>query len=194
MQWSKLRKGRGDGSLSTRKVKVIKNNVNYTKKLIKKSDSVLDIGCSNGKFLRSISAKNKVGMDIDKSIKAKGFKLYDSLSKIKGSFNIITLFSVVEHLQMNELKNYLKWCKKHLKKNGRIVITTPNISCPLNAFHFWDDITHVRPLPYLDFKTMLLNYFNKVKVHKYARVKWFRLPFCMLGGDTYLDLLFDCSL
>ncbi len=193
IDWSVLKKGReGRISLSTRGLKLIKSNKEYAKSLINENCSVLDIGCNDGSFLKSLNVKRKVGMDIDKKIKPKGIEFHNKLSTIKGKFDLITMFDVIEHLDENEIKKYIEFCKKHLKKGGHLLISTLNISCPLNTMIFWYDLTHKRPIPYMDFKTYLKTYFKNVDVYKYDRVAWFRIPFCILGGDIYLNILFDC--
>ena len=71
-----------------------------------------------------------MGFDIDKKAleiaKTKDYNVYDSLEKIKGYFDIITMWEVIEHLQLEEFLDYLDYVKRHLKINGKLIISTPN--------------------------------------------------------------------
>jgi len=72
--------------------------------------SILDIGCSTCSFFdflreNKINA-NMIGFDIDKKAleiaKTKDYNVYDSLEKIEGYFDIITMWEVIEHLQLED--------------------------------------------------------------------------------------------
>ena len=103
---------------------------------------ILDIGCvSNQKegafrfgrlhrFLVKHSNKVK-GMDIDKEgIKALKKKNYDIVYgdaetfKLKHKFEVIVAGELIEHLSNQGL--FLDSCNAHLKKDGLLIITTPN--------------------------------------------------------------------
>jgi len=100
---------------------------------IKNDMSVLDIGCSICPFF-SYLQENKinikgVGFDTDKKAleiaNVKGCDVYDSLEKINDSFDVITMWEVIEHLQLEEFLLYLDYIKKHLKMDGKLIISTP---------------------------------------------------------------------
>jgi len=108
----------------------ILNVLNFKKK------KILDIGCGTGNFAFKVA---KLGGDIlavdysDAAIKiAKKkyihpnlkYKQLDVSKKFPGNFDVIVLVGTLEHMD-NPLK-ILKICKKHLNKNGKIIITVPN--------------------------------------------------------------------
>lgn len=113
-------------------------------KRIKKDDFVLDIGCWSGKKVLELEpiCKNVYGMDIDTnkfSLADKKIKkrLYfgDVTKKIpfKQKFDWIFLSEVLEHLEKD--KSALKNINKSLKKNGKLILTTPK---SVKYFEFWD--------------------------------------------------------
>jgi len=118
---------------------------------IKNNMRVLDIGCSSCLFFDYLKQNGinteAVGFDIDKNklkvAKKKNYVCYDSLKEVKGKFDIITMWEVIEHMPLNGFLDYLEWIRKHLKKEGKLIISTPNI---LNIFYpFWSEPTHIKP-------------------------------------------------
>ncbi len=102
------------------------NLVNKTK-----PKSLLDYGCGTGHFLQYCK-KNGIevnGFEPDDGARkiAKdelGNKIFSSRDKINESFYTITLWHVLEHIP--DLNEALIWLKKHLTKNGQLIIAVPN--------------------------------------------------------------------
>lgn len=107
-------------------LKIIKLNSN---------SKILDIGCSRGKILGSLSSKLKlrnkpIGIDLvshkDKD-KRVNFKKTDAISFFatnKKKFDLILVKQTIHLLKMNEIKTLLKKMKKSLKPKGKILIFT----------------------------------------------------------------------
>lgn len=99
-----------------------------------KADHVLDFGCGRGGFLASLpSTTKKYGVEINqqavKFIKKKypEIKIFRDWKKLESKrikFDLITLWHVLEHLE--EPKKVLQQLVGRLKKNGRLIIATPN--------------------------------------------------------------------
>ena len=100
----------------------------------KKGKKLLDVGCGAGMFLNQAKAKGWSVTGVEPSrkpsffAKSRGFSIYNSIiekAKIKPkSFDAITLFQLVEHLE-NPI-NVLKKLRSLLKKDGLLMLTTPN--------------------------------------------------------------------
>lgn len=116
-----------------------KQRVKLIRNVLKKESSLVDIGCGEGLFLQE--AKNYVnvvyGIEPTKSYAAYAKEkmnleilqgTLESLEYPDDSFDIVTMFHVLEHLASpsQALTKIYSW----LKKNGHIVIEVPNIESP----------------------------------------------------------------
>ena len=166
-------------------------------KYIKNGMSILDIGCSTCSFFdflreNKINA-NMIGFDIDKKAleiaKTKDYNVYDSLEKIKGYFDIITMWEVIEHLQLEEFLDYLDYVKRHLKIDGKLIISTPNI---LNPFYpFWAEPTHIRPYSLKSLGRVLESQGFKIVYRKetHPLKHPIKILFCLLTSQSFYSKL-----
>ena len=115
---------------------------NFLLKQIKlnKNSQILDIGCGRGKILGSLSSKlclktKPIGLDIvkhkdrDKRIIFKKIDALRFLKKNKKKFDLILLKQTIHLFKIKDIKNILKFSKKMLNMNGKIIIFTLD---PLN--------------------------------------------------------------
>lgn len=103
-------------------------------KRYKKPQSLLDVGCGIGVFLQCVKKVgwNAIGVDMNASAVeyARSRGLAVRLGKIEelkfksGSFDVITLFQTIEHIE--DPLNTLKKAYSLLRKGGLLIITTPN--------------------------------------------------------------------
>jgi len=166
-------------------------------KYIKNGMSILDIGCSTCSFFdflreNKINA-NMIGFDIDKKAleiaKTKDYNVYDSLEKIEGYFDIITMWEFIEHLQLEEFLDYLDYVKRHLKINGKLIISTPNI---LNPFYpFWAEPTHIRPYSLKSLSRVLESQGFKIVYRKetHPLKHPIKILFCLLTSQSFYSKL-----
>ena len=119
-----------------RKKKFGKERFGYTIKRLglSKKSKVLDLGCGFGYYLKYLKSKGVHCKGIEPAKNIADFcrkelkidvystKLEDEKDK---SYDLITLFDVIEHLK--DPIDYFKKIKKKLKKNKYCVIYTPNI-------------------------------------------------------------------
>lgn len=106
--------------------------------LIKKNKIVLDVGCNYGLLGKKLLEKQVItdGVDINKKalFRAKLFyrntflrDLYEPDLKIKNNkYDYIVFSDILEHLPRPDL--LLKNSKKYLNKNGKIIVSIPNVA------------------------------------------------------------------
>lgn len=91
-----------------------------------KGDLILDIGSNEGNINKMLRAKfndKKIfSMDLKRG---SDFRIdLDNPKNISQKFDMIIAGEVIEHLKSP--MNFLEYCKSLLKKNGRLILTTPN--------------------------------------------------------------------
>ena len=111
-------------------------NLNYFNSNIK----LLDLGSASGSFVKICKDNNIDAEGIDGSKQKINFET-DKLDFEDETFDVITLISVIEHVQ--EPSNVLREIFRILKKKGIVVIVTPNFKYSYK--NFYDDPTHLRP-------------------------------------------------
>jgi len=107
--------------------------------LIASNSRVLDIGCATGYFAKELLTKNceTWGVDKNRSATKKAAKYCKevtvcnldeaiSLPVPKKYFDYVIMLDVMEHLLYPE--KILSIVKKHLKRDGRIIVSVPNIA------------------------------------------------------------------
>lgn len=100
--------------------------------------SILDVGCAAGTFLGLLPEHQfscQLGIDIESTqvnyanqvygTHFRHFKTMD-VNAIKGTFDIITLIEVIEHLSQDTIRALLLHLGAILKPGGQLVISTPN--------------------------------------------------------------------
>lgn len=115
-----------------------------------------DIGCGTGVFLgylRGQGVKDLSGVDLSteqiriaRSAGFGGTQVQDArkfLKRSKTSYDLITAFDVLEHLELDYLLDLLGLIRSRLSPGGIFIAQIPNALCPLNPVRY-ADITHVR--------------------------------------------------
>lgn len=150
--------------------KIYKNKEELVKNLISKTDVVLDVGFwgQGVKYNQEDWVHRKIcnyasevyGLDLDfDSTKLKNAKNYQKGNaenfKFSQRFDVIFAADLIEHLSNPGL--FLESCKKNLKENGRLILTTPNC---FNLFNIAEKISKPEPTvnkdhtSYLNIKTI----------------------------------------
>jgi len=97
-----------------------------------KETRVLDYGCGTGYFPQEVlkSGASVVGVEPDQQARAqcdsKGIEVYapEDRDQITGSFDVISLWHVLEHL--HQLHQDAGWLTQRLNNNGKLFIAVPN--------------------------------------------------------------------
>ena len=105
---------------------------NSKRKLVEKHhnsfDSVLDIGCGDGAFLSVFDDKRILGVEPSARARelcaTKGLEIVPSINDVNATFDVITLWHVLEHLP--NLKEDLNAINSLLSEEGRLFIAVPN--------------------------------------------------------------------
>jgi SAM-dependent methyltransferase len=120
----------------------------------------LDLGCGSGEWLDVLKDNGHVvfGIDHDKRMTAlcrkKGYEalsgdFFDALGSIDDhSFDLVSLFHVVEHLGINDICRLLDEFHRICRTGFHLLIEVPNIHNPfLSTANFFLDPTHRTKLP-----------------------------------------------
>ena len=112
----------------------IGGKVKMINELSEKKGTLLDVGCGTGNF---IQACKEAGWQVaatepdhgarSVAVKRVGQPIFDTINSLElegKSFDIITLWHVLEHVHL--LNETVGWLTKHLNSNGKIVIAVPN--------------------------------------------------------------------
>ncbi|CAM4239405.1 class I SAM-dependent methyltransferase [Gillisia hiemivivida] len=119
----------------------------HCKKIIESLDlnSVLDVGCGEGRFLGLLDDGiiRKVGVDLSK--RAIGFArafhpgvefLTKDASEIEEKFDMVTAIEVLEHIPDEEVNGFFNKLAAKTNDGGRILISVPTKVKPVSAKHY----------------------------------------------------------
>jgi 2-polyprenyl-3-methyl-5-hydroxy-6-metoxy-1,4-benzoquinol methylase len=120
-----------------------------------KDAKILDLGCGNGGFvyfLQTLGYKNAIGLDISKEqielANKLGIKnifqsdLKEFLSEKKEIYDVLFARDVIEHFTKDEIFEILIIIFSSLKKDGIVLIQTPNAEGPFGSRYRYRDFTH----------------------------------------------------
>jgi len=115
---------------------------------------VLDVGCASGlltAYLKDKGFAEVVGIDLnDKLIEQARsrvdaeFACGDALPFLKSPrrFDIIFLLNILEHIERDQLVEFMTAVQNALNPDGFAVVRTPNMNHILSAGHLAEDLTH----------------------------------------------------
>ncbi len=120
-------------------LKILRKRFPLMLRNIRDGEKILDIGASNrnleGRLKRHYPNLIYKSMDVDRE---QSHDFY-SLDEIQETFDVVFLFEVIEHLDLEEGVRLLKKVYDLLNEGGRLILTTPNV---FNPSRFWRDATH----------------------------------------------------
>jgi SAM-dependent methyltransferase len=135
-------------------LKLVRKGFPYALGYLKEGERVLDIGAFNrhleGKIKKYYPRAVYKSLDIDPTYPHD----YSSFEKIKGNFDVVFLFEVIEHLGLEEGRATVRNIYRILSQGGRVILTTPNMHTP---GQYWRDITHLTPYHYEELGALFLS-------------------------------------
>ena len=134
---------------------------------------VLEIGCGSGRYLEHLKKQGWEITGIDIQNKDKDFIKVIDVEKgfdLEEKFDLILAVEVIEHLVDTDF--FLQNLSKHLKENGILIISTPNLLFWLNRFVMFAGFKpffayadfHVRMFIWKDLRGKLTTHFAVVKL------------------------------
>ncbi|WP_414542997.1 methyltransferase domain-containing protein [Nostoc sp. CCY0012] len=148
----------------------------YIDKTLNEVYSFLDAGCGRGEFLQNLreSNINSIGVDINNLeislLAKKNFSVFCSdilqyLNSHEQQYSGVSSFQVIEHLDFNYLNEFLSAVFQKLVSNGVILLETINPHSLYALSNFYQDPTHIKPIP-PEMLVFLLEWhgFKKIKV------------------------------
>lgn len=125
----------------------------YFQRFVAPSDTVLDLACGQGEFIRHIRCGRKIAVDLNpeaartlppqvRFVRAAA----TNLSEIEtGTVHVCFISNFFEHLEdKREMDAVLREVKRVLKPGGRVINMQPNIR--YEPGRYWDFYDHVLPL------------------------------------------------
>jgi ubiquinone/menaquinone biosynthesis C-methylase UbiE len=125
----------------------------YFQQFIAPNDSVLDIACGQGEFIRHIECAKKTAVDLNPEVRAElpsDIRFIcasaDALHEIESqSVDVCFISNFFEHLESKEQMNaVLQEVRRVLRKGGRLINMQPNIR--VEPGRYWDFYDHLLPL------------------------------------------------
>ena len=120
-------------------LKILRKRFPLMLETIRDGERVLDMGASNrnleGRLKHHFPRLIYKSMDIDRE----QFHDFYSLEEIRERFDVVFLFEVIEHLDLEEGVRLLMRIYDLLDPGGRLILTTPNV---FNPSRYWRDATH----------------------------------------------------
>ena len=151
---------------------------------IVKGKKVIDIACGEGYGTNILagSALDIIGIDINKETVENASKKYrknnlhymvGSVSDIpvkSNSVDVIVSYETIEHVDEESQKSFLKEAKRVLKKDGVLIISTPNKELYSDRYHYHNEF-HIKEFYKQEFIEFIQSAFQHMQLyHQYDEV------------------------
>jgi SAM-dependent methyltransferase len=159
----------------------------FFQRFVETTDTVLDLGCGYGEFIRQVRCGRKLAMDLNpdalEHVGTCAECLVHDCTQAwpvpDNSLDVVFTSNFFEHLpDKTALRNTLQECHRCLRPGGRLIALGPNIKyLPGEYWDFWD---HHLPLTARSLAEGLENLAFKIEV---SREKF--LPYTAVHGPQY---------
>ena len=115
----------------------------------------MDLPCGEGRFtfaVKEMGYMNVLGVDLDQKRVFRGCKLglpllageiFEILTnEADNGIDMIVSMDFLEHLEKDQVVDYVELVYKKLASGGRFIVRTPCANGPLGASHVFNDFTH----------------------------------------------------
>lgn len=127
----------------------------YFQRYIQPEDTVLDLACGQGEFIRHIRAAHKIAVDLNREVEANlppdiryVCAPADRTGLESQSVDVCFVSNFFEHLESKQAMDaVLEEIRRVLRKGGRLVNMQPNVR--YEPGRYWDFYDHVLPLSHL---------------------------------------------
>lgn len=180
------------------KIKTFKKALNILNETRPGKGKILDFGCAEGNFLVLAKQRgwNAYGLDLSKFAaniaRKRGLKVFNKkindVKFKKESFDVITLWDVIEHL--SNLDDIFREFRRILKKDGLLIIRTPNEK---SIFHLIAQLSYILSFKIIKlplksiYHTDHLYYFSKQTLSKILRKNKFELRKIIMNDQTMMS-------
>jgi SAM-dependent methyltransferase len=151
-------------------LRIVRKRLPFILSYLKDSETVLEIGAYNRKLGERIKKYYPhvlyKSMDIDPTYTHD----YSSFGEIREKFDMVLLFEVIEHLDLEEGVEMITQIYQILNHGGRVIMSTPNIYTP---GQYWKGVSHRTAYHYEELGGVLLS--QQFKLVEICRL--FNAPF-----------------
>jgi SAM-dependent methyltransferase len=139
--------------------------------LIKKEKvNILDVGCGQGRYLIPLSklGHNVFGIDINvaqvSKLRSMGYRVFtpSEFEEIDIMFDYVIMSHIIEHINPDNLIDFLDKYLSKLKYGGELIIATPFL-----YNEFYDDYDHIKPYTPKAISALYSDYEQQQKKPKY---------------------------
>ena len=113
-------------------------------------DSLLDVGCGEGRFLREVSkrfaGKRLLGVDFSARAIEYGRLLTPGLDFLRADiarepepanrFDVVTLIETLEHVPPADLESFVEGLRRRTRDDGSLVVSVPSVNIKMSAKHY----------------------------------------------------------
>jgi SAM-dependent methyltransferase len=121
----------------------------YFSRLIRPTDTVLDLGCGYGDFINAVAARRRIAVDLwddasghlDAGVEFHRGSIADLAFLGDRSVDFVMASNVFEHVSQDVFRAVLAQLRRALTTDGTLCLLQPNYAYAYR--HYFDDYTHV---------------------------------------------------
>lgn len=164
-----------------------------------KNKDVLEIGFGSGKVLKFLreAGCNVLGVEVQSELltlaKSHSMKVYEDCSEVNEKCDLILGFDVLEHMDLQQLRDFFQCASKILRKDGKMLFRFPNGDSYAGLAAQNGDFTHLTAIGKMKLNQIIQPYGLKIlsfegrvdfpkKIIKSFLLKLVRWPFIKLYG------------